>query len=364
MSEKQQDNEQTKTLEELSKLIEDVLDYGDLLLIANKGIGKTNALMVLASEFAKLPNTRLIIFEDFPKWCLEWSEIPFLVIHDSDVRETNHVMNGEDYFLVHERDYCILRGSEIKQALKQNKNLIFVSEIQDIERQAFFIFSIVQHFYRKAYMRAFKNIEKIERVIFVIEESQNVFDSSTISKKIFNRLRKIFSVARNLDLHFVLCSQRLQDLNTKIRGRTRLLLGCVSLDDYELKVSRLLRHSKHRQDITTLERGKFLYPQTDTIINFPKFEPIGKPYEYKPKPQTEKPSDLSAKFEAWQTPQPKPISKVRLFLSLIKDSIIPKIPDSKAKGKIKTQEQIEFPEEPEYPDRTDADIIEENLEDD
>jgi len=319
-TEMQQNNEEKKPTNELSTLIKDVLDYGDLLLIANKGIGKTNALQVLAREFEKLPDTRLIVFEDFPKWCLEFSNesIPYLVIHDSDVRETNHVLNGEDYFLVHERDYAVLRGSEIQQALKENKNLIFVSEIQDIERQAFLIYSVVQYFYRRAYLRAYKNYEKLERIIFVIEESQNVFDSSTISKKIFNRLRKIFSVARNLDLHFVLCSQRLQDLNTKIRGRTRLLLGCVSLDDYELKISRLLRHSKHRVEITTLERGKFLYPPLDKIFSFPKFVRVGKPQEWRP---TEKPQPQEKDFDRSSYPKTRPqakASKLRNILSLVR----------------------------------------------
>jgi len=172
-------------------------------------------------------------------------------------------------------------------------------EISDIERSAFFIYSIVQHFYRKHYLRAYKNYEKEERIIFIIEESQNVFDSSTISKKIFNRLRKIFSVARSLDLHFVLASQRLQDLNTKIRGRTRLLLGNVSLDDYELKIRRLLRHSEHRQDILTLQRGVFLYTATDQLFSFPKFKAVGKPFEIKPKPKVtsqEKPKSFLSKL--------------------------------------------------------------------
>jgi len=134
-------------------------------------------------------------------------------------------------------------------------------------------------------LRAYKNYQKHIRIVFIIEESQNVFDSSTISKKIFNRLRKIFSVARNLDLHFVLCTQRLQDLNTKIRGRTRLLIGQVSLDDYELKIRRLLRHSQHREQILTLVVGKFLYTALDLIVSFPKWQAIGKPYEWQPKPE-------------------------------------------------------------------------------
>jgi len=296
--------------DEIKPLIEDVLSFGDLLLIANKGLGKTNTLMVLAEKFRKLPNTRVIIFEDFPKWCNEFSSIPFFIVHDHDVLETNHTVNMEDYFLLHERDYAVTRGSEIKEALETNKDLIFVSEVTDIERQAFFIYSVVQYFYRKHYLRAYKNYSKHERVIFIIEESQNVFDSSTISKKIFNRLRKIFSVARNLDLHFVLASQRLQDLNTKIRGRTRLLIGQVSIDDYELKIRRLLRHSQYRQAILNLEVGQFLSVATDTLVKFPKFEANGKPTEWQPQPKP-KPKGILAKFKGWfsKKPKQKPVSE-------------------------------------------------------
>ena len=270
-----------QTTIEIKSLIEETLKFGDLLLIANKGIGKTNSLMVLAEEFRKLENTKVIIFEDFPKWCLEFSEIPFFVVHDSDVTETKKETNLENAFLVHETDFSVRRKDEILKFLEENKDCVFTMEIQDIDRTAFFIYAIVQYFYRKHYLRKFKGYGKKERIVFVIEESQNVFDSSTISKKVFNRLRKIFSVARNLDLHFVLCSQRLQDLNTKIRARTRLLIGQVSLDDYELKINRLLRQSHYQKEILTFEVGEFLYTGSDQKVKFPLFEPKGKPFEWK-----------------------------------------------------------------------------------
>ena len=281
MEEKQQNNV------EIESLLEDVFKFGDMLLIANKGTGKTNSLMCLASEIQKLPNTRLIIFEDFPKFCLEFDGIPYMRIRDSDVIETKHTVDIEDYFLRHERDYTVRRGKEIRENLDKNKDLIFTMEITDIERTCYFVYSIVNYFYRKAYLRKYKEYAKQERIVFVIEESQNVFDSSIVSKKLFNRLRKIFSVARNLDLHFILASQRLQDLNTKIRGRTKLLIGNVSLDDYELKVNKLLKHSAYRQEILSFERGVFLYTANDSIIKFPKFAPTGKPYELKPLPKVQ-----------------------------------------------------------------------------
>jgi len=167
----------------IEKIVMDILSYGDLLMVANKGIGKTNALMILARQFRALPKTRVIIFEDFPKWSLEFDRISYLVVKDSWVQETEHVIDLSNYFLRHERDYTVLKGNEIKAVLKKFKDILFVSEIQDIERQAFFIYSIIQWFYRKNYLRRFKGYNSMERIVFVIEESQNVFDSSTISKK-------------------------------------------------------------------------------------------------------------------------------------------------------------------------------------
>ena len=208
-------------------------------------------------------------------------------IKDSDVTETKHEIDFEDFFLRHSRDYTVKRGAEIRANLRENKDLVFTMEITDIERTCYFVYSVVNYFYRKAYMRAYKGYAKQERIVFLIEESQNVFDSSIVSKKLFNRLRKIFSISRNLGLHYILASQRLQDLNTKIRGRMRLLLGNVSLDDYELKISRLLKHSEYRKEILSFERGKFLYTANDKTIKFDKFAPTGKPHEIKPLAKTQ-----------------------------------------------------------------------------
>jgi hypothetical protein len=105
----------------IQKLLDDVLSYGDLLLIANKGIGKTNSLMVLAQRFRDLENTKVIIFEDFPKFALEFDRVPYFMVHDSDVEESSHVVDCEDYFLRHERDYCVNRGSEIEEFLEKQR---------------------------------------------------------------------------------------------------------------------------------------------------------------------------------------------------------------------------------------------------
>ena len=219
-----------------------------------------------------------------------------MTINDNDVTETEHTIDVSDFFLRHERDYSVLRGNQIKEFLRNNQNGIFLLNVRDIDRSAFFTYSIINQIYRKQYLKAYKyGIESLtEHYIFIIEESQNVFDSSTINRKLFNRLRKIFSVARNLNIHFVMCSQRLVDLNTKIRGRARLLIGQIGLDDYELKISRLLKNSKYRKNVLHLPKGVFLYPTLDSLISFPMFKQNGKPYAY----QFEQPKPI-------EQPQPK-----------------------------------------------------------
>jgi len=87
----QQNNKELKTI------VQDVLSYGDMLLIANEGVRKTNSLMVLAREFKEMENTRIIIFKDFPRMIRECNAIAYMVINDNDVCETQHIVDMENY---------------------------------------------------------------------------------------------------------------------------------------------------------------------------------------------------------------------------------------------------------------------------
>lgn len=272
---KQQNNEQLKPI------VNDILKYGDLLIVANKGIGKTNTLMQLARAFRQQQNTRVVIVETFPKWCNEFDKIPFVFVNDNDVVTTDTFLelNEEDYFVRTSRDYVIRRGREFSEALSET-DILFTLALEDTDRISFFIASLVYSFYRKHYLTAYKyGLDAIDQhVVFICEESQNLFDASIISKRTFNKLRKMFSECRNLKIHFVLATQRLVDINTKIRGRTRLMVGRVNVDDYDLKIRRLLRYKKHNEAILSLPIGQFLYVAQDRLIQFNKFEQIGKPY--------------------------------------------------------------------------------------
>jgi len=276
----QQNNEQLKML------VKDVLDFGDLLLIANKGTGKTNSLMCLAREFQRLPFCRTIIFETFPKWINEYSTIPFAYIEDNMVIEYDNAIYyenpSENYgWFSKDRSYFLRNSEEIGRILDSNKDLLFCLEIEDFTRLSWFMSLVIYQFYRTNYLTAYKyGIDKIKyHTVFVIEEAQNLLDRTVVDRKIFNKLRKMYSESRNLKLHFIMASQRFQDLNTRIRGRSRFLIGKVNLDDYDLKIRRLLRNSKYRKDVLSLPIGSFIYPSKDIIVKFPKFKQNGKPYE-------------------------------------------------------------------------------------
>lgn len=284
--------------ETLKLLVDDVLAFGDLLIVANKGCGKTHTLMQLARAFRQCLNTQVVVFETFPKWMHSFDKIPYFFVENEDVvtTETFIELNENDYFVRTSKDYTIRRGKELTKALQQ-QDLLFTLGVEDTDRLSFFIASVVYSYYRQHYLTAYKyGCDAIQKhVVFICEESQNLFDSSVISKKLFNKLRKMFSESRNLKLHFILATQRLVDLNTKIRGRTRLMIGRVNVDDFDLKINRLLRYTQHRSDILNLPIGQFLYVPQDKLIQFSKFQQIGKPYKL-PQPQRQAKNNLLSRF--------------------------------------------------------------------
>lgn len=254
---------------DLKTLHEEILIFGDLIIISHKGTGKTNTMMQFVRDLRKNPFTKVVIFETFPKWIHEFDTIPYLYIQDSDVIRTD------------DKKFRSVRHNEIKAVLNANKDLLFCLEIEDVDRLSYFMASIIKHFYRKRYLTAYKyGLSAIkENIVFVAEEAHNLFDSTVLTKTVFNRLRKMYSEARNFKMHFLMCSQRIQDLSTKIRGRSRFLIGRVNVDDYDLKIGRLLRNSRYKNQVLNLEIGKFVYPSKDALIQFELFEQCGKPYE-------------------------------------------------------------------------------------
>ena len=269
-----------------NSLIEKTTENGDLVILGQKGTCKTTLMKHLARQLRTDSKNHCVIFETFPKLIHEFDTCPFMVIADSDVQlseETAYLENDKSY-IQWSKDFQIENAQEIVEFLKQNKDVIFLIECEDMEKISAFMTFVIYTIYRKQYLRAKAgNLDTVnENFWFLVEESHNLLDSTVIAKKTFNKLRKIQNEFRNLKMHMICVALRLQDLSPKIRSKMSILLARVSLDDYQLKVRNLLRNSEYRDTITQLEKGKFVFPELDLELETLPFQQEGKPYEWKP----------------------------------------------------------------------------------
>jgi len=290
---------------------------GDLVILGVKDTCKTTLLMHIARELRQDAKNHVYIMETFPKWIHEFDNIPYMTIKEQDIepKENLAYLEENSSIIQWSKDYIILNANEVVQFLKTNKDGIFLIECEDMEKISAFMTFVIYQCYRKQYLRAkAETLDRInENYWFMVEESHNLLDSTVIAKKTFNKLRKIQNEFRNLKMHMVCIALRLQDLSPKIRAKMSILLARVSLDDYQLKVRNLLRNSKYRNEITQLEKGKFIFPELDLELETKPFEQNGKPYEWKPKIPEPKPQKKKLSFfkRLWNWLPPRDIVFVK-----------------------------------------------------
>ena len=265
--------------EKIQKVLENSVD---LTFVSEKGHGKTVAVENLAKQIIQNPKNRLIVFESFPKWINEFPEASFMEIPQDWIIQTDKTIDLENTWIRHEKTYKLLNENLICQFLNENKHCIFLVNSDDIEAIAFFCYSIVYKFYRRKYDMLRKGYPIQEHVYFVLEEAQNSLDRFVLTKGLFNRYRKLFSEGRNMGLSWILISQRLQDLSTYFRCRTSLAIGKISLDDFDLKIGRMLKPLGIGKGILDLPIGCFYFSCINDTVQFPKFE-TGKATEWFPK---------------------------------------------------------------------------------
>lgn len=260
--------------------IQKILDNSvDSTFVSEKGHGKTVAVENLAEKIIENPKNRLIVFESFPKWINEFPKASFMEIPQNWIIQTDKTIDLENTWIRHEKNYSLLNEDLITRFLRENKHCIFLVNSDDIEAIAFFCYSIVYKFYRRKYDMLRKGYPITEQVYFVLEEAQNSLDRFVLTKGLFNRYRKLFSEARNMGLHWILITQRLQDLSTYFRCRTSLALGKISLDDYDLKIGRMLKPLGIGKGILEMPIGCFYFSCINDTVQFPKFQ-IGKATEW------------------------------------------------------------------------------------
>ena len=266
--------------EKIKKLLANSVD---ILIFSEKGAGKTNATQYLVSKIAET-DSKIVIFEYFPKWSMEFGNrnAKFLEIPDSWIIETDKKLNIENAWITHETGYTVTHGDIINQFLKENNTAIFLINSDDMEKIAFFCYSVIYKFYRQRYDLLRKGLKIKKRTYFILEESQNCLNANvTNSKKLFNKYRKIWSEFRNMDIYAILITQKYTDLGTFYRNRASLGIGKVNLAEWELRIKKLLSPIDAKDKILNMPKGCFYFTEINDTIQFPLFQP-SKPTEFKP----------------------------------------------------------------------------------
>jgi|GEM_PF-4214414 len=261
---------------------------GGIHLVSSKGHGKSVAKMQIVRHFSEREDTKIVIFDTLPNWQHKFDSIPFFVVTKDMVKRksTTYALDSDTTYIMTEKDYYL--NKEPFQILEQNhKVLLFSIEIQNPTEIGIFISEIISHVYNKQRIKAkHKGIQNLKTwYLFVIEEVENVFDSSSMEKRAFNRIRKQYSEMANLKMACISSSQRLQEVSTKFRGKMNYLIGRISIEDFDLKLRRLLHYSTHRKEVLNLPLGCFLNAKTDELVQFEDFKQHGKPYQIS-KPRT------------------------------------------------------------------------------
>ena len=156
-----------------------------------------------------------------------------MTIKDDDVQPKENLpfLEEDKSYIQWSKDFTISNAQAITEFLKENKDSIFLIECEDMEKISAFMTFIIYTVYRRQYLRAKAgNLESVnENFWFLCEEAHNLLDSTVLAKKTFNRLRKMQAEFRNLKMHLICVTLRLQSLSPKIRSTMSILCSRISL---------------------------------------------------------------------------------------------------------------------------------------
>lgn len=242
----------------LEEIINKVLEQGQLVVTANKQMGKTNAMMWLMRKIMQMKGHeenrfKSIIFDLPLVWRFRFDKIPFV-----DHSKVSYIPVTRDLIV----DLPYIDSVRTRNA---------ISEL------------LIEDFIRKRKIK-----EKFEGIIpftniYIIEECQNVFGSYSLNGSMGQFNLKIFSECANYGMVVIASTQRLADVSTKIVGRSKYVLVGSLQEDNDLKKIRKATTKEVSEKAKTLTRGKFIFwdrdnPEYIDMIYFPKFEADGKPY--------------------------------------------------------------------------------------
>lgn len=290
----------------LEQVYHDVIECGGIHVLGNKQTGKSNFKKSFSQFVMEYHSeTKLIIIDVEGRWQWDFSSIRYFVIPKNSisiieqpigVRLNGSVFTKKTYKLNSNIEKVVLK------LLRDSEPVLFIVELEDTETCGYFSAFVISQIYdmqRIARKYWYGKLQKSYCV--VLEESENIFDSQNLEKKLFNTLRKKYNEMANLQIGILSSSQRLTEVSKKFRGKMHgYLVGYTNPDDYIGQLGRILTKISEQPKIVLKPqfRYKFLYTPTDKIITLGIFKQQGKPYKYQ-KPQV-KPKPLPKPKTTWQ----------------------------------------------------------------
>jgi len=179
-----------------------------------------------------------------------------------------------------------------------------VYEMGDLteELRRFFVAIIIKQDYesRRAMAKQYglKAVEKLPRIVYVFEESDCYFDSASLNKKdeASEKLRDFIKVGRNFGLRgFCICTAEVGELGTKLRRRSKHLIGKIISDSDQRFFNRKVKNMGNLA--LQLPRFHWIYYNgesvsepfliEDLVTETPKDYEITKSYPWKDLPKGE-----------------------------------------------------------------------------
>jgi len=243
----------------LEEIINKVLEQGQLIIVANKQMGKTNSAMwllrTLMHRKEHADNKYKTLIFDLPLiWRFKFDRIPYV-----DISEVTYLPIVRDLLI----------------DIPYTDSVMTRNAIVDIMRE---------DFVRKRKLKEKFDGENPFINVYMVEEMQNVWGTYSLNGNVGRSALKIFSECANYGMVIVGTTQRLADVSTKIIGRAKYLLIGSLQEDNDLKKVKRFASQEVSEKVKTLKRGEFIFwdkskKEYIDLIHFPKFDNAGdKPY--------------------------------------------------------------------------------------
>lgn len=353
----EQQNEREHSSFTVSELIRDVKEHLGLIIIGEAGHGKSFTAFTLAKEAMKIEDVTVIILSPSTIWrrkfgainCVRVGTTAFNPIIANEETEVEVVPFMREAIHVNlDKKWTYLKSAWLEDLLRSKQHLLFEIKYRNGRRIKAFESVVLQFVYEMQEKQIDQNPDYAHHYLIVLEEIQNSFGTYSMNSDDSLDLMTIFTQSRSdANIHYIGIGQRLNDISTKVIERLRPFIGLTLGENSLRKIkSQLPEDLKDRVQQLPKRHWLYLDGKQNPEIEIPEYRKEGKPTQLKPKiPEQPKPQKLSLgkRLHKW------------LHDAKERKQKISREPENEDKPDF---EKVEFPEEKDYPDSSDSDLIE------